>query len=195
VLVLAGASVQAEITYYFGGTLSQSIGGFDAGTSFTGSFSYTVPSNPYIGGHPLSYTLNVTVGQTSLSLPITGGFGAGLFAQDGELFFEARPHNGGDYPKNNEKFLGFGLRLTDSSQTYISYYHPDDSLRLSMLSSAYIWLSEYSQQLPESEFQLISYTKTQESQSSLTSLVPEPSSLSLLLAGGAVLMAGRRRKS
>ena len=29
----------------------------------------------------------------------------------------------------------------------------------------------------------------------LTSVVPEPSSLSLLLAGGAVLMAGRRRKS
>ena len=74
-LAFACASAKADITYYFGGTLSSAFGAQPAGTQFNGSFSYAYPQSPinseaYPFGQVADYilqNLNVTVGSQQLS--------------------------------------------------------------------------------------------------------------------------------
>jgi len=194
VLVLSGASVQADITYYFGGTLSSAFGTIPAGTPFNGSFSYAYPQLPtdIIDRYPymqfaeyILHDLNFSIGSEQFRLFNGSGevhMRVGNKAVYGPYFEKdvfqiwTETYSGG---LGGEFFSLFRLDLTeDNGLAFSSTSLPSGNMRVEHFTTASISFGSYFGPY---------------SGGNLTYLIPEPSSLSLLLAGGAVLMAGRRR--
>lgn len=205
ILVLAGASVKAEVTYYFGGTLSADWGTLTAGTPFSGSFSYDYPQTAHwYGGYGASYyfkNLSLSVGGESLLInqgyrsintgvvPTDPNFAGGNngygflgVTADDPTWTLGRPLLGG-IP------VGISVEVTDyywlggggASKPYLtSNALVGDWLRLEMFNFSRLTISDANQ-------------NSINIQSPLTSFVPEPSSLSLLLVGGLFTCAARRK--
>jgi len=187
VLVLAGASVKAEVTYYFGGTLSANWGTLTAGTPFSGSFSYEYPQipNKFPFGDGAFYGVNdfsFTIGSESLnyvSAPtITIWNYNAIWPNDS--FKISRLVSGS---LGGQAVTEVVVWLIDSTGTWF----PDSNLPESFSLGE---LTPYSGSTG-SGFYISGNSITVGN--SITTLVPEPSSLSLLLAGGLVALARRRK--
>ena len=186
-------TASADVTYYFSGALSQDIGGFTAGTPFSGSLSYTYPQQSSFVLFYSSFELEIG-GQSVQPAPV-GTIIKAISLTSGILSVKKEP-TVGQWLQINSRYIGFGLSLVDDqNQDLFDGELPADGLRLNHLANAYLWMAEYDASITDNPpLYAVLYGKTTEVQSALTTLVPEPSSLSLLLAGGAVLMAGRRKR-
>ena len=200
-------SLNAEIIYYFTGNLSADWGTLTSGTPFSGSFSYEYPQTAhYYGGYGASYYFtNLTLNVGSESLLINQGYrsintgvvpaspnafnldnGSGSFGitADDPTWTTNRPLLGG-IP------VGIVVEVTDNywltgggaSKPYLtSNALVGDWLRLEMFNFSRLTISDANQ-------------NSINIQSPLTSLVPEPSVLSLLAVGLGGLAMIRRRRS
>ena len=210
------------VTYYFQGSLSDSLGNYTTGTTFSGSFSYDYPQassgNPD-ESHYIGNNISFTVGNESLLYAndknysnnisiynkgeITGGGGSfygvlsdefqywqddDLFRTSGGSFSEA----GGDGGYVGGKYIrGFILFLRDSrGLAFPNTNLVGDTMRLTDFDSAYLEIGY--QDYP---FQLSGTLGKVAVRGSLTSIVPEPTALSLLAIGLGGLAYVRRRRS
>ena len=198
VLVLAGASAQAEITYYFGGTLSNNWGTLSAGTPFYGSFSYDFPqtSHSYFDGGRAAYYVN--------SLAVTFGNESAVMDQGyrnlvvaiipNELAFVNVTANDPSWVQNRPILGGIPVGITVEVADY--YNSNGGGASLPYLSSNNLVGGELRLEMFNSSRFVISDTNGGSQISSpLTSFVPEPSALSLLAVGLGGLVMMRRRRS
>ena len=184
-----------EATYYFSGTLSQDIGGFILGTPFAGTFTYD--QNP---GSTQSYSIfNININNQDLQASNV----LQVFSVNGGLLTVSKHPNLGSggsdgWAQTNSRYLGFGISLVDdANQDLFDNQSPPADLSLDRLASANMWVAEYDKIAAQTYGgpALYTYSKTTEVQSSITSLVPEPSALSLLAIGLSGLAMIRRRRS
>ena len=198
-LAFACASANADITYYFGGTLSSAFGTQPAGTQFNGSFSYAYPQSPInseIGppGHYAEYilqNLNVTVGSQQLSwinrigearIQVINNYFVGM---DGVSFINVDAFivdNSEYYRSVGGEADFFGLILGDESgRAFSSNALVNDSMRID--------------QFNYTEFTFDSSLGPTFSSNLTYLIIPEPSALSLLAVGLGGLAVIRRRRS
>lgn len=208
-LILASAFQTAlgAVTYYFNGNLADAIGSVPSGTSFSGSFEYEFPqplnpmaqSNPQVPsvrGDYIPTSISVTIGSEEINFTnntnnkymniynktpatIVNGFSEGGFPSDAfHIYLVGSGSLGGMIVDELQLYMG-----DDSGTVFGDLNLVGDSMRLSQFGVGYFYIQFYSNTQPYDEIR-----------SNLTFLVPEPSSLSLFLASGAVLAAVRRRK-
>jgi len=198
VLAFAGASANADITYYFGGTLSSAFGTLPAGTQFNGSFSYAYPQSPiYSEIHPIfqladyiPQKLNVVVGSQQLSWINSSG------EARIRVINNHRISTDGVSSTNLDSFLimtttyydsvggelieEFGLLLGDESgRAFSSNALANESMKIDQFNYTEFYFGS---------------SLGPSSSSNLTYLIPEPYSLSLLALGGVMVGLSRRRK-
>ena len=205
-LILASALQTAlgAVTYYFNGNLADAIGSVPSGTSFSGSFDYEFPqplnpnpqSNPQVPsvrGDYIPTSISVTVGSEKITFTdnnkyiniynktpstIVNGLSAGGFPSDDfHIYFQGSGSLGGMAVDQLQLYMGDASGLVFSDLNLVG-----DTMRLSQFGTGYFYIRSYSGSQPYTEIR-----------SNLTSLVPEPSSLSLL-ALGVVVVALRRRR-
>jgi len=199
VLVLAGASAQAEITYYFGGTLSSNWGTLSAGTPFYGSFSYDSPQTAHSyfdEGKRAAYYVN--------SLAVTFGNESAVMDQGyrnlvvgiipNEYAFVNVTANDPSWVQNRPILGGIPVGIT--LEVRDSYNSNGGGVTLPHLSSNNLVGDELRLEMFNSSRFVISDTNGGSQISSpLTAFVPEPSALSLLAVGLGGLAVMRRRRS
>ena len=198
-LAFACASANADITYYFGGTLSSAFGTQPAGTQFNGSFSYAYPQSPINSGidqfgqfaEYILQNLNVTVGSQQLSwinrigearIQVLNNIFSGtdgVSRIDVDAFIidnsEYRRSVGGE-----SDFFGL-LLLDESGRAFSSNALVNDSMRID--------------QFNYTEFTFDSSLGPTFNSNLTYLIIPEPSSLSLLALGGVVVALGRRKRA
>ena len=196
-LAFVCASANADITYYFGGTLSSAFGTQPAGTQFNGSFSYAYPQSPINSGidqfgqfaEYILQNLNVTVGSQQLSwinrigearIQVLNNIFSGtdgVSRIDVDAFIidnsEYRRSVGGE-----SDFFGL-LLLDESGRAFSSNALVNDSMRID--------------QFNYTEFTFDSSLGPTFNSNLTYLIIPEPSSLSLLAFGGVVVALRRRR--
>ena len=214
ITALAFTNHASAVTYYFSANLSEAIGTIPAGTSFTGFFSYEFPQTltvlfptdtntppHWASGFLLNF--GITVGSESVFFSNPDSMGGIILRNNAPITIFGREgfsNVDGDsfsaFASGEGQFLGgkevttLGIYLIDSGMTIFQNLElVGDTMRLNNFDYGHVYIHYRGE--PSSP--LTPYPTTIE-MSTPTSLVPEPSSLSLLLAGGAVLMAGRRRK-
>ena len=208
---LAFTNHASAVTYYFSANLSEAIGTIPAGTSFTGFFSYDFPqtltvqqSDPNIPPYlATGFLLNIgiTIGSESVffsnpdltvGIQLTNNGLCFISTRYGFLFvdgdsFSANASGQGQF-LGGEEVMQLGIYLVDTGMTIFPNLElVGDTMRLNNFDYAGVFIHYRTEPRPPFTF------PTTTRMSTPTSLVPEPSSLSLLVAGGAVLMAGRRR--
>jgi len=208
VLLLASAFQTAlgAVTYYFNGNLAGAIGTVASGTPFSGYFDYEFPQSlnpnpqsnpqvPSVRGDYIPTSISVTIGSekitfTNLGLSkyiniynktpatIVNGFSKGGFPSDDfHVYLQGGGSLGGMIVDQLQLYMGDGSGSVFSDLNLVG-----DSMRLSQFGTGYFYIRYYSNTQPYDEIR-----------SDLTSLVPEPSSLSLLAFGGLVAALRRMR--
>ena len=196
VLVLAGIPSLSfsMVTYYFQGVWSQSTQ-YPAGTPFTGSFSYQYPqTNPNFTWMTTWHGSRIdiqTSGYQDLSISLDNSNDSGqawVVIETGREIFGAPI----DFLNAKGGFQIGGLTfevLTSLAPQPLNWWHELPFFEITQFQSVSIGITSNDPFLmPHEQFRAYGTA-------ALISSVPEPTSLSLLLAGGALLMAGRRRKS
>ena len=174
VLVLVGAPVKAEtITYDFSGSWVYTTGDFNSilGQSFSGSFSYD-PNLGLYGFSHFSYNSPVDDGINRISSGIMDW--SKLQTDQFEWsFYITEPAS--------PPAITYRFTFLDNQSQLVVDTPPDGNARLSSYTSAIFTI----QKVDNFDLSI--------AQGEITALVPEPSSLSLLLAGGAVVIAKRKK--
>ena len=196
-LILASAFQTAlgTVTYYFNGNLADAIGSVPSGTSFSGSFDYEFPQPlnpnpqskpqvPSFRGDYIPTSISVTVGSEKITFTndnnkyiniynktpatiVNGSSEGGFPSDDFHIYFQGSGSLGGMIVDQLQLYLADRSGLVFSDLNLVG-----DSMRLSQFGAGFFYIRSYSNTQPYTEIQ-----------SNLTSLVPEPSSLSLLLIG------------
>ena len=197
-LAFACASANADITYYFGGTLSSAFGTQPAGTQFNGSFSYAYPQSPINSessqfGRVADYmlqNLNVTVGSQQLSwinrigearITVLNNYFSGSNDGVSRIDVDAFIIDNSEYRRSvggESDFFGL-LLLDESGRAFSSNALVNDSMRID--------------QFNYTEFTFDSSLGPTFNSNLTYLIIPEPSSLSLLALGGAVVALCRRK--
>ena len=191
------------VTYFFSGTTSQGIGSLATGTTYTGTFSYNypqplnifqgpampprglyenaAPTMTFIVGSDISISTSssaITIENTALNppFPYVDSFSVSFWFSGLML--------------GGKQINGIDLLLQDATGTAFTDLNlPGDALRLNQFNyTSKLRINYRGDWNPQTN--MYDYATAD---APLTSLVPEPSSLLLMLAGGAVLMAGRQK--
>ena len=209
-LILASAFQTAlgAVTYYFNGNLADAIGSVPSGTSFSGSFDYEFPQSlnpnpqskpqvPSVRGDYIPTSISVTVGSEKITFTndnnkkyiniynktpatIVNGFSEGGFPSDDfHIYLQGSGSLGGMIVDQLQLYLADSSGLVFSDLNLVG-----DSMRLSQFGDGFFYIRSYSNTQPYTEIR-----------SNLTSLVPEPSSLSLLALGGVMVALGRQKRA
>lgn len=203
------------VTYYFEGTLSDNLGSYTTGTSFSGAFSYDYPqtevypgSNPHISyyiGKNLSFNIgnetllyanlsnreNIYIENKGESIWLNGVSTGGM-PFDEFLYWQNDVNAGGGGYVGGKYISGFSLFLHDSQGfAFADTSLVGDTMRLADFDSAYLSIGYSDSPTPPGGIPLGSGGV----RGSLTSFVPEPSAISLLAIGLSGLAILRRRRS
>ena len=194
-------NLASSVTYYFSANLSEAIGTIPAGTSFTGFFSYDFPQALNVGsnedlppttGNYVPLNFGITIGSESVLFSNPNNYKyIHLYNKTERTFLNGEWRGGWQTDTFHTYLQGAGQYLGGREVTDLAIYLDDSGgtifPNLELVGDTMRWADfDYG-------YVGIRYKGGSEVRSTPTSLVPEPSSLSLLVAGGAVLMAGRRR--
>jgi hypothetical protein len=201
------------VTYYFEGSLSGALGDYSVGTTFSGSFSYEYPQASNL--IPSSYSLpsvQATYIPTNISLTIgsetimfdnptnlrsiemynqTAAQLVGVRYQGGWPTDTFQIQTSGNGSLGGKEVRAFQLTLTDETGAAFSDLNlVGDTMRGTDFTGGYFKIQYVNYVL--SGFSYV--PQNMELSSPVSSLVPEPSSLSLLALGGLVVAVSRRKK-
>ena len=209
-LIISSLIPLHAVTYYFDGALSDNLGIWQAGLPFSGSFSYDYPQTPSFTGYvyasyfATSLTFNIgsaTSGSQGLTIYADNIPRLDIYNKIESIFLNgvdtgSYPHDQFElsFPVGNylgDKYINsIRISLTDfSGQIFSSTSLITGTMRLSDFSSALLYISYQdgpTEGIPQGWGRVDSY---------ITSLIPEPSALSLLAVGLSGLAMIRRRSS
>ena len=208
VLILASVLQNAlAVTYYFNGNLSDAFGSIPSGTFFSGSFAYEFPQSlnpdseiyPQLPSFRASYipkSISVAIGSEMITFTNSSNYKyLNIYNKTPPTLVNGSPQGG--FPEDAFHIYltgsgSMGGKLVDQLQIYLgdtsgSAFSDlnlvDGSLGLGQFEYGFFYIRSYNN--------LQQYTETR---SNLASVVPEPSSLSLLALGGVVMLGRKKRQ-
>jgi len=207
-LILASAAQGAlAVTYYFNGNLSEAFGSLPSGTFFSGSFGYEFPQPlnpdseiyPQLPSFRASYipkSISVAIGSEKINFTNSSNHKyLNIYNKTPPTLVNGSPEGG--FPEDAFHIYltgsgSLGGKLVDQLQIYLGDTSGSAFSDLNLVDGS-MGLGQFEYGL----FYIRTYNNLQqytEIRSNLTSVVPEPSSLSLLALGGVVVALRRRQK-